>query len=121
MQQKIEDGVIFVKAPKEEGAKIRSWRMMTFDKEKGYWYGNLSIALLQNLRASGGLIPQASEALAEMKKVQAAVDAERVKPDEAVECYIKPPVKAKLYTHQARAMNMALINFGLVPPKEAVT
>lgn len=118
MQQKIEDGVIFVKASKEEGAKIKSWRMMKYEKEKGYWYGSISIPLLQNLKDNGGLIPKASEALKQLMQVQAAIDAERVKPDEEVKCLIKPPVKADLFKHQARAMNMALINFGIVPVSE---
>lgn len=121
MQQKIEDGVIFVKASKEEGAKIKSWRMMTLDKEKGYWYGAISIPLLTNLKEIGGLIPTAKEALKTLTEVQAAIDKERVKPDEEVSCYIKPPVKADLFKHQARAMNMALINFGLIEPKEVVS
>ena len=118
MQQKIEDGVIFVKASKEEGTKIKSWRMMNFNKDKGYWYGNISIPLLQNLMDIGGLIPKAKDTMEHLIKVQAAIDAERVKPDEEVKCYIKPPVKAELFKHQARAMNMALINFGLIDPKE---
>jgi len=118
MQQKIDDGILFVKASKEEGSMIRSWRMMTYDKAKGYWFGQMSIPLLENLMANGGLIPPAKEALAEMKRIQAAIDAERMKPDEEVRCYIEPPVKATLYAHQRRAMNMALINFGLIEPDQ---
>ena len=56
--------------------------------------------------------------LAEMKRIQTAIDAERMKPDEDVKCYIEPPVKATMYAHQRRAMNMALINFGLIEPDQ---
>ena len=116
MQQKIEDGVIFVKASKEEGAKIKSWRMMTLDKEKGYWYGAISRPLLENLKRNGGLIPPAKAILKEILTVQAAVDAERVKPDKDIKARYKYPVKAKLFTHQTRAANMALMVFGILPP-----
>lgn len=118
MQQMVKDGVIFVKAAtKEEGSMIRSWRMMTFDKDNGYWYGSLSVPLLLNLKRNGDLIAPARRELDHLLEVQATIDAERVKPDKDVRCYIEPPVKAKLYTHQKRAVNMALIEFGLIAPE----
>ena len=107
MQQKIEGGVIFVRATKEESAVIKGWRMMRFDKEKGWWYGDVSKQLLGNLKRNGGLIPPAMEALERMNGIQAAVDAERVKPDEDVEPMYDFPVKATLFKHQVRAANMA--------------
>lgn len=116
MQQKIEDGIIFVKASKEENAIIKTWRMMKKDKEKGYWYGEITRPLLENLRKSGGLIPQAKAILKEMLTVQKAVDAERLKPDKEIKARYKYPVKAKLFTHQIRAANMALMVFGILPP-----
>lgn len=120
MQQKIEGGTIFVRASREEEAVIKTWRMMKKDKEKGYWYGQISRALLENLKRNGGLIPPAKKILDEMLMVQAAVDAERIRPDPEVHCYRKPPVKADLFRHQQRAYNMALMVFGLVDPKEAL-
>lgn len=116
MQQKIEGGVIFVRATKEESAVIKGWRMMRFDKEKGWWYGDVSKQLLGNLKRNGGLIPPAMEALERMNGIQAAVDAERVKPDEDVEPMYDFPVKATLFKHQVRAANMAGMIFGLVDP-----
>lgn len=120
MQQKVDNGLLLVKATKEEGSMIRSWRMMNYDKEKGYWYAPMSIGLLENLKNNGGLIPPAKTALNDLKEIQAAIDQERMKPDAEIECYIDPPVKANLYTHQKRAINMALINFGLIDPKEVL-
>lgn len=116
MLQKIENGLIFVKADKEQEAVIKTWRLMTKDKEKGYWYGIISKPLLLNLKRNGGLIPPAQKLLDQMQTVQDAVDAERVKPDKEVNPMYKFPVKAKLYTHQIRAANMALMTFGAVPP-----
>jgi len=117
MQQKIEDGMIYVRASKEESATIRSWRMMNFDRAQSFWYAPISIGLLEKLQANGGLIPPAKIALSELKKIQDAVDRERVKPDKDLKPYIDPPVKAKLYAHQKRSYNMALIHFGLVSPE----
>ena len=117
MQQKIEDGIIFVKASKEEDVIIKNWRMMKKDKEKGYWYGEISRPLLENLQRNGGLIPPARKILNDMLAVQKAVDTERVKPDKEIKARYKYPVKAKLFTHQIRAANMALMVFDVVKPE----
>lgn len=117
MQQKIEDGIIFVKASKEEDAIIKTWRMMKKDKEKGYWYGEITRPLLENLQRNGGLIPPAKAILKEMLTIQKAVDKERM--TEEPKPLIVPPVKVKLFKHQVRGYNMALMTLGLVePPKE---
>lgn len=116
MLQKIEGGLIYVKADKEQDAVIRTWHLMKKDKEKGYWYGIISKQLLLNLQRNGGLIPPAKRLLDQMLTVQEAVDEERVKPDKDVKPMYRYPVKAKLYTHQIRAANMALMTFGAVPP-----
>lgn len=116
MLQKIANGMIYVKADKEQDAVIKTWRMMTKDKEKGYWYAPISKPLLLNLQRNGGLIPPAQKILNQLLTVQEAVDAERVKPDSEVKPMADFPVKANLYTHQVRAANMALMTFGAVPP-----
>lgn len=118
MQQKIEDRIIFVKPTKEEEAIIKNWRMMKKDKKKEYWYGEISRPLLENLQRNGGLIPPARKILNDMLAVQKAVDTERVKPDKEIKPRYKYPVKAKLFTHQIRAANMALMIFGILPPEE---
>ena len=114
MQQKIEDGIIFVKASKEEDAIIKTWRMMKKDKEKGYWYGEITRPLLDNLQRNGGLIPPAKAILKEMLTIQKAVDKERM--TEEPKPLIVPPVKVKLFKHQVRGYNMALMTLGLVEP-----
>ncbi len=117
MQQKIDNGIIFVKASREEEAVIKTWRMMKKDKDKGFWYGAITRPLLENLKRNGGLIPPAKKILDDMLTVQAAVDKERTKPDKEVKARYKYPVKAKLFTHQTRAANMALMVFGIVDPE----
>lgn len=116
MLQKIENGMIYVIAKSDQEATIRAWRMMKKDKEKGYWYAPISKELLLNLQNRWGLIPPAKKLLEEMQEIQDAVDAERVKPDKDVSPMCRFPVKAKLYTHQIRAANMALMTFGAIPP-----
>lgn len=119
MQQKIDGNIIFVKASKEEEAVIKTWRMMKKDKEKGYWYGEITRPLLENLQRNGDLIPPAKAILNEMLIIQAAVDRERVKPDKEIKPRYKYPVKVKLFAHQTRAANMALMVFGIVDPEGA--
>ena len=116
MQQKLDGQTLFIKASKEESSVIRAWHLMTLDKNRGYWYAEISIGLLEKLQQTFGLIPPAQDALTKLRRIQAAVDKERIRPDKDVECYIDPPVKVKLYKHQERAYNMALINFGLLDP-----
>lgn len=41
---------------------------------------------------------------------------ERIKAAEEVKPLVKYPVRKKLYTHQVRAANMALMVFGLAKP-----
>ena len=117
MKQKMDGGVIFVKASKEEGAVIKTWRLMKYDKEKDWWYGDVSRPLLENLKRNGGLIDPAKRELEKLDRIQAAVDAERVKPDEEVKPLCKFPVKVPLFTHQNRAANMAAYIFGLIEPE----
>lgn len=116
MRQKINGDTIYVKADKEEAAVINSWRLMTYDKENGWWYGDISRQLLEKLKQYGGLIPAAEKWLEKLQEIQAAVDAERTKPDRKVRALYKYPVKAKLLVHQVRAANMAAYIFGVADP-----
>jgi len=118
VQQKVENGVIFVKASKEESASIKSWRMMKFDRERNWWYGEISMPLLKKLERLGGLVAPAREELERAERVRQAVDKERMKPDADVVPLADYPVKAKLFTHQMRAANMALILFGIIDPEK---
>ena len=118
MQQKLEDGIIFIRGDDKENSEIRRWRLMQYDKKKNIWYGEVSLTLLEKLLKHGGLIPPAKAELKKLIGIQKAVDAERMKPDDEVELMVDVPIKAKPFTHQKRAINMALMVFGVIDPLE---
>ena len=118
---KLDGGYIFIKATKEEDAVIKTWKMMSKDKQKGWWYGRASLQLLDKLYHNGGLIPAAKKEMERLMRIQEAVDRERIRPAEDLKPMAEYPVKPNLYAHQTRAANMALMVFGMVePPRQGV-
>lgn len=115
MKQMVKDGVIYIRGNEQEFAKVKGWRLMDWDKVNKWFFGKATKQLLEKLDESFGLVPPAREILDRYISIQAAVDHERTKPDPEVECFLQPPVKTSLYTHQKRAFNMALANFGVMP------
>lgn len=98
---------------------VRSWNLMKWDKQNKWLRGMASLELLEKL---GTLIrldrhPQIAKLYNELKAARTAVDKERVaeKPTPLYE----PPVKAKLYSHQTRGYNMALLTFGWAEPESS--
>ena len=121
MMMKVDGGYIFVKASREEEAVIKTWKMMSKDKQKGWWYGRISLQPLDKLYHNGGLIPAAKKEMERLAYIQEAVDRERTRPAEGLKPMVKYPVKPNLYAHQTRAANMALMVFGMVePPRQGV-
>ena len=117
MMQKIDSGLIYVIPDEKDISAIRGWHLMKEDKKKGFWVGDISRTLLEKIRDLGGLIPAARKELDHLTRIQRAVDAERIKPDEDVKPMYKYPVKVELYKHQARAANMACYIFGIFEPE----
>ena len=121
MMMKVDNGYIFVKATKEEESVIKTWKMMSKDRQKGWWYGRLSLQLLDKLYHNGGLIPAAKKEMERLAHIQEAMDQERIRPAEELKPMAEYPVKPNLYAHQVRAANMALMVFEMVePPKQGV-
>lgn len=91
---------------------IRSWGLMKWNKEKKWLQGVASLELLEKLRSLIMLDrhPQILKLYQELKTAREAVDAERIAENPSPLC--EPPVKAKLYSHQTRGYNMALLTFG---------
>ena len=86
---------------------------MKYEKKTGIWKGPLDLEQLERLRK---IVPDFPPALERMRKnlelAGNAVERERTRPDPKP--LYKYPVKARLYSHQIRAANMALLVFGLV-------
>lgn len=95
---------------------IKSWNKMRWNKKLKQLEGIADLELLDKLSSIVRLPPAIEAHRAELHRVQAAVDRERVNQDPAP---LYPyPVKLPLYRHQTRGANMALLTFGLVEPPE---
>lgn len=116
MKMALKDGKVLIKdADSTQGAVIRSWNRMRWNKSLKLFEGDLSGDLLDRL-AKLVKLPQAIEEERQaIHRVQRAVDQERAKKDP--EPLVRYPVTKQLYKHQVRAANMALITFGIVPPE----
>lgn len=117
MQIKMKNGYVYIKeADARQVNAIKPY--MKWDKKEQLWVGVVTLDFLEKL-SKVIILPEVIKAEYDrLKAVQDAVDNERTKPDKEVKPLAYYPVKKKLYTHQIRASNMALINFGLIKPKE---
>lgn len=116
MKMALKDGKVLIKdADSTQGAVIRSWNRMRWNKSLKLFEGDLSGDLLDRL-AKLVKLPQAIEEERQaIHRVQRAVDHERARKDP--EPLVRYPVTKQLYKHQVRAANMALITFGIIPPE----
>lgn len=116
MKMALKDGKVLIKdADSTQGAVIRSWNRMRWNKSLKLFEGDLSGDLLDRL-AKLVKLPQAIEEERQaIHRVQKAVDQERARKDP--EPLVRYPVTKQLYKHQVRAANMALITFGIIPPE----
>lgn len=115
MKMKLDEGTLIVAdLDNTQFAVIKSWNLMKWNKQRQWLEGAATGELLNKL-ASIVRLPVPIEAERQrLNTIQEVIDAERMKEDPVPIC--KFPVKANLFKHQIRAVNMALITFGLVPP-----
>lgn len=117
MQQKIDEQFMYLRPQeKEEIAKIKAMRMFKENRKEGYWYAELSKTMLEKVKSTFGLIKPAQNKLAEYNRIQVAVDKMRNLPNDQVPDLVEYPVNANLFVHQRRAVNMALLTFGVLSP-----
>ncbi len=122
MQMKMQDGRIYIRNPDagQRGA-IKSWGLLTWNRSCQWWEGFASIDLLDRLAKLVRLPAEVQAERDRLKEVQALVDEERNRAPEEVKPLTHYPVKQKLYIHQTRAANMALITFGVITPDDIQT
>ena len=97
---------------------IRSWGTMKYDKKDGMWKGPLDLDQLERLKKIAPEFPPSLEKIRrELELAGNAVERERTRPDPKP--LYRYPIKARLYSHQIRAANMALLVFGLVSGEAA--
>lgn len=119
MKIKMEDGYIYIiEANITQTEILKSWTQLKWDKKMRWWKGAVNLELLDKLSSTFQMPPSIKAEHDRLNAIQDAVDAERIKAAEDIKPLVKYPVKKKLYTHQVRAANMALMVFGLVEPKK---
>lgn len=116
----LRDGQVLIKdADATQMAIIKSWNKMRWNKSTQMLVGIADLELLDKLARLVRLPPSIDGVRMHMQSVQDAVDKERIRADPKP--YVKYPVTKKLYEHQIRAANMALLTFGMLDPKEVCT
>ena len=114
-----EDGTLYLKdLSYEENLKVKSWGLMKYDSKIKMYKGPVSYELLKRIQKVRPLSPEGEQLLRRYKKRQTAVD--YVRNLDSPKEYIKAPVKGKLYSHQIKAYDMALIVFGVVSPDDVL-
>lgn len=119
MRMAMKDGqLIIIEVEPDKFQIIKSWNLMKWSRRQLNFTGDASLELLNRLAGIVRLPPRIEAERIRMKQVLDAVNRERTKKNpEPVTEY---PVKMKLFEHQVRGANMALITFGIVdPPEEA--
>lgn len=106
--------LILIEVDTAQFAIIKSWNKMIWDKASKQLRGTADLELLDKLAGLSGLTPSVAARRRELRQVLDAVDRERVNPEPRP--FYKYPVKLPLYAHQVRGANMALLEFGWVPP-----
>lgn len=117
MKMKLENGnLIVADLDNTQFAIIKSWNKMRWNKQRQWLEGPATGELLNKMASIVRLPALVEEERQRINGIQDAVDRERMKEDPVPLC--KFPVKANLFRHQVRAVNMCLITFGLIdPPK----
>lgn len=117
MKMKMENGQLIVAdVDSSRYAIIKSWNLMRWNKGMQWLEGPVTMELLDRMSKLVRLPEQIESERLRMKRVQDAVDKERMK-EKPTNLYYYP-VKANLFIHQQKAANMAALTFGWASPEE---
>ncbi len=97
-------------------AIITSWGKMRRDRRTKLLVGDCDLELMNKLAEIINLPPKIEKLRQKLNTIQNRVDEERIK--ENPEVLYPYPVTKKLYQHQVRAANMALLTFEMVDAKK---
>lgn len=115
MKIALKDGQLLIKdADSAQFAVIKSWGKMKWSRSEQMICGPADRELLNKLSGMVRLPPHIEAERQRLNEIQEAVDVERLN-EHPVPMY-PYPVRMKLYAHQVRAANMALMTFGLINP-----
>lgn len=113
MMAKMDEQNIYIKdCDSTQFSIIRSWNKMKYDRKSKMLVGPCEIELLNKLAEMVRLPDRMERYRQKLNRIQLEVD--KIRNADKAEPIIKPPVKVSLFNHQAKALNMALITFGVV-------
>lgn len=120
MKIALQNGTVYIKdASPAQAAALKSWGLFQYDRKTGIYSGAETLELLSRVYKLTKALPEPlMKELRRLQAVQDAVDVLRTEKDPKP--LTKFPVKPKLYQHQIRAADMALVTFGLIPPEEVL-
>ena len=117
MKMKMENAQLIVAdVDSSRYAIIKSWNLMRWNKGMQWLEGPATMELLDRMAKLVRLPEQIESERLRMKRIQDAVDKERMKEKPTNVYYY--PVKANLFMHQQKAANMAALTFGWISPEE---
>ena len=117
MQMMLKDGQLYIRQLDDTQYQIiKSWNKMKWSRQNKMLIGPADYDLLERLSRMCKLPPNIEAERKRMEAVQIAVDKERM--NEHPEPLVHYPVKMKLFDHQCRGANMALLTFGIIKPEE---
>jgi hypothetical protein len=108
--------LLIIDASPSQYAIIKSWNKMRWVKAEQMLQGRADMDLLNKLAGIIKLPETIETERQRMLASAAAVDRERLNEDPQPLATF--PVKVPLFKHQTRAVNMALLTFGVVAPRE---
>ena len=104
--------VTLIEVPPSRAAQLKKGGRMQWDRAKQAFTAPASLGLLEYLSALFPLPGPYAAALDQMRRNRAAAERERTK--ETPEPLCRYPVRRRLFAHQIRAANMALLDFGIL-------
>lgn len=104
--------VTLIEVPPSRAAQLKKGGRMQWDRAGEAFAAPASLGLLEYLETLFPLPGPYAKTLEQMRRNRAAAERERAKEEPAALCPY--PVKRRLYAHQIRAANMALLNFGIL-------
>lgn len=117
MKLALKNGDIFIADCNEvQVTVVKSLLGIKWYKPQKYWYGPASAELLVRLSKLCKLPIEIELEKQRLVMLQGMIDLERMK-EEPTELY-PYPVKIKMYKHQVRGANMAMLAIGLAEPRK---
>jgi hypothetical protein len=101
-----------IEVPPSRAAQLKKGGRMQWDRNRQAFTAPASLGLLEYLSALFPLPGPYAEVMRRLQRNREAAERERTK--EAPEPMCSYPVKRRLYAHQVRAANMALLTFGIL-------